>query len=82
MTEFFNPQPKDPPVRLTPKEYHEHRLRLYREQHGMCHECGCWMWFEEASFHHTSTGGMGMKGDDTEGWLCHVGCHPPKKKGE
>ena len=69
--------PKKPPVRLSKKEYHEQRERLYDEQMGGCKLCGKWFPIRELSFHHTDTGGMGMKGNDDEGYLCCLKCHPP-----
>jgi hypothetical protein len=72
--------PKKPPVRLSKKEYHLQRVRLYNEQEFNCKVCGGHMEFDHAAFHHTETGGMGMKGDDDKGFLTHKLCHPPKKK--
>jgi len=68
--------PKTPPVRLSKKEYHEQRKRLYEKQFRRCLKCQKWFPFNELSFHHTDTGGMGMKGDDDKGYLCCLKCHP------
>ena len=73
---------KTPPIKLSDKEYSEMRLKLYDDQHQLCHICGMWMEFDRMSFHHTYTGGMGMKGNDVDedgkpqGFGCHIGCHP------
>lgn len=72
----IRPNPKKPPVRLTKKEYREQHERLYDEQGGICPHCEKWFEPEMMSFHHTDTGGMGMKGNDDEGYLCCIPCHP------
>ena len=80
MTEFFNPKPKKKVVRLSAVEYQRQKEKAYAQQKGLCKVCGFWMAPEEASWHHTETGGVGMKGDDHKGYLTHVLCHPPKVK--
>ena len=75
----MRPDPKKPPVRLTQKQYHEQRNRLYAEQLGCCLHCGQWFTIDMLSFHHDNTGdsgGMGLKGDDDRGYLCCLRCHP------
>ena len=75
MTEY----PKKKRIKLPPKEYHELRRKIYDKQLGLCKGCGFWFPFDEFSIHHRNTGGMAMRGDDTEenieGGYC-VGCHP------
>jgi len=77
--EYFNPQPKEPPVRLTKKEYREQRKRAYDEQFGCCLMCRKWFPENMLSWHHDNSGdsgGMGIKGDDDKGFLCCLKCHP------
>ena len=74
----MSPNPKTMRIKLTPKEYTKLRHRIYLKQYCCCIGCGGWLKFNHFSLHHKDTGGMGMKGDDTEencdGYgLC---CHP------
>ena len=78
MMQKICPNPKKPPIRLNKKAYIELCKKLYEKQMGICLGCGRWFPPEQFSFHHVSTGGIGMKGDDTlengEGYCLR--CHP------
>jgi hypothetical protein len=75
---FFRPNPKKPRIKLSDPKYHKLRLRLWKKNNYRCEICRKWTPFNEISFHHKNTGGMGMKGDDTEenGVMCCLFCHP------
>ena len=70
--------PKNPPIRLSKKKYHELRVLVYNRALESCELCGRWVTFKEFSLHHLNTGGMSMKGDDTlENVVgCCLRCHP------
>ncbi|MCP4262764.1 MAG: hypothetical protein GY774_35445 [Planctomycetes bacterium] len=72
----MTPDPKIKPVKLSPAEYHELRVKIYRKQRGHCINCTHWFQFDEFSLHHKISRGAG--GGDTEencvGYC--VACHP------
>ena len=55
----MNPDPKKPPIRLTPEEYHQLRLDAAERALYHCEICGQYVIFDEGTIHHKNTGGMG-----------------------
>jgi hypothetical protein len=77
-SELFNKHQKKPPIRLKSKAYTKLREKVWKKQCGLCAICGYWFALERFSLHHKNTGGMGMRGDDTEENTigCWLWCHP------
>ena len=48
----MKPNPKVKKVKLTAKQYHEMRERIYEEQCGLCIKCRHWFPQNEFSLHH------------------------------
>ncbi len=76
MTEFFKPNPKTLPIKLSPTEYRELREKIWVKQRGLCKGCGYWFGLNFFSLHHIKTRAAG--GSDIESNLdgyC-LRCHP------
>ena len=77
----MTPDPKPKRTKLSPKENHELRLKIYNVQHESCgHEsCGKWIPFLHVHVHHIKSRGSGA-GDDFDNcvglcWECHRKIH-------
>ena len=77
----MRPNPKKPPIKLSATDYHLLRVKVWNKQLRSCYYCQKYVKFNEFSLHHKDTGGMGMKGDDTEDNVegtC-LACHPDQE---
>ena len=58
----MNPQPKNKRIKLSPKDHHEMRHKIYNNQLGCCKQCTLWVDIEQFHLHHKTSKGAG--GDD------------------
>ena len=69
----MTPNPKVKKIKLSAKEYHALRRRVYEDQNGLCLKCRRWFPFEEMSLHHYSRA-VGDSYSNVDGFC--LGCHP------
>ena len=73
----FRPDPKPESQKLSPKEYHELRLKIHAKQFFCCLGCGFYSAFDQFTLHHKKTKGAHGRIDTEEN--CdgyHTWCHP------
>ena len=69
----MTPNPKVKKVKLTAKQYHALRRKVYEDQYGTCLGCGKWFPFEKMSLHHYDRA-VGDVWSNVDGFC--LGCHP------